>query len=202
MPKKTKKVDITDSESGKVLATTEIEVDERGTPISRIPSPSTEGSTDKTKEQLEDENADLKAKLEFIADSAFEKEKERLAMETGKDTAYIETPEQLEAFKQIVAKEKPEKREYWGTAPLNEAQRTGRTEKGYESYGEMLKDLRKRERLGDKEAKRILEELWKKAHGKLSDLPTEPSKEQREEYHEPTVGEGFYKIRKKKREEE
>ena len=201
--KKKKKVDIIDSETSELIATTEIETDERGVPINQAMQPNenpteTEPNEEDVISAQQEVIEDLKAKLEVVADREFERQKEELAKE-GIDVSGITEPEQLEqAKRELKAKNtgRYDSPTYASGAYLGERQRTGRSEKGYESYPEMLKDLRKRERLGDKEAKRILEALWKKART-LKGLPTEPSKEERKAYHEPTVGEGFYKVKKK-----
>ena len=164
---------------------------------------------EKSKEELEAELEHLKGTLEIISDKAYEEKVEALKSEFPESSEAIENlePEELDAFERGLRSQKREKPQYMGKAGLVDAQRVERFgrrsgEKGYPTAKAMLDDLRKAEREGSKEAKRILEELWKKLHGKLSDLPSEPSKEQRKEYHEPTVSEGFYKIRKKKKGED
>lgn len=158
-----------------------------------------EGSSGKSREELEEEVENLKGTLEMIADKAFDmhkKQKMNENPEIASEIAECDNPEDLEKIIQRHKTGRAEGKGAAGTAWLNEAQRSGRTEKGYSSYGAMLKDLRKRERLGDVEAKRILEELFRKART-LKGLSTEPSKEERKVYHEPSVSEQFYKVKKK-----
>ena len=212
--KKKKKVDIIDSETSELLATSEIEVDERGIPISKAQPSQNPTEREPSKEDVieaqQDVIADLRAKLEVVSDREFERQKEDLAKE-GIDVSNITEPEQLEqAKKELQAKRtgRSAGKGASGSSTL-EGQLRGSNphygEKAYPSYGAMIRDLRKSEKSPNPEvserATAILNALFKKAmlateKGKMR-LPSEIKgislEEQKEMLEKSKIPKRFYK---------
>jgi hypothetical protein len=131
-----------------------------------------EGKTDadaevekfKTEAELEEENQQLKEKINLIATEAFESKKRKL----GCSDPEITSLDQLEAWQkgQESAKQKP--RGFMdspvGSAPLEGNIRASQGYKeGYGSTEELIDDLRRQSHEGSKEAEKILGKLLEKA---------------------------------------
>lgn len=91
-------------------------------------------------EKIKDDPKALKKLEDAVAEAEEKKRKEEQAAKTG-------TGEGAGAA---------------GTAGLTTGQKTGKSETAYETYGAMIRDLRRRERAGDEEATRILNEFFLK----------------------------------------
>ena len=104
-------------------------------------------------EQIED----LKAKMELLASTEFNRQADFVEKMGYKRPS---TPEELEDVKDKIEDKKHNKNPS-GIAPLS-GQSSNYNREGYENYGEMLKTLRDREARGDQEAKEIMDKLFQK----------------------------------------
>jgi hypothetical protein len=112
----------------------------------------------KREAELQEENEDLKEKLNLIVQAQFEKKKREL----GCTDAEIDSIDKLEAWEKGRGEQKEESS---GSAPLNDAQKYGGSPpptEGFNSQEEMINELRKDAREGDKDAKRILDAMFLK----------------------------------------
>jgi len=118
-----------------------------------------EGKTTELEEKTT-ELEDLKGKATVIAEKMFQRKKEAL----GCYDELVTTPEQLEFWER--GHGKPVKSSPSGTVPLSDAQR-GINSQGYDSYEELVADLREKAKSTDQrvsqEAEAVLNELWKKS---------------------------------------
>jgi|GEM_PF-6114210 len=126
-------------------------------------------------EELEEEKEDYRSKLQLIADQAFEKRK--MELNAPED---VDTPEKLRGFELA----KTEKSTPSGTVSL--ASQNARENEGFDSYEEMIEHLisiESKKGLPSREAKKILNEFWKRSQKAIGDAkrPIEvvvPSNEQ------------------------
>jgi hypothetical protein len=113
------------------------------------------------KEDLESENEDLKAKLAIVAEKELERKMNQLDVPEHLRATFRADPSKLQGYE--LAKEKPRETPS-GSMPLNDAQIKSYVQKQGEfaSEAELIADLRKREREGDKSATKILAVLYTK----------------------------------------
>lgn len=123
--------------------------------------------------KLQEEKEDLEQKLTLIAEKEFDKRKDALSRE-GYNVDSVTTPEQLKALELQSQKFKRESWDGSGTAPLNSAQIYGTPltsdnqqeelgEREYDSTEDMILDLNKEAKSGNKVAEKVLNQLGNKA---------------------------------------
>ena len=121
---------------------------------------------EKLQQQLEEEKIakeDALNKLEMIAEAEFAKAKAKLGAPD-----YIETPEQLEKYKQEQESKKSDSKGAMGKAPLyNEPSSQISHVKEYGSFNEMMEDLQKRMNSDNKEVAQEAQNIQKQLFEKM-----------------------------------
>jgi len=117
----------------------------------------------KSPDELQAENEDLRLKLELVAERELERKLNNLQITDPELRAkFKNNPSQLLGYELAMKERFIEKGEVpSGSAPLNDRQ-IGASAKGYETHEEMIKDLRNRAKNGDSNAEIILNQLYKK----------------------------------------
>lgn len=111
------------------------------------------------KKDLEEENEDLKAKLQIVAEKELERKMNQLNVPESLKPTFRESPEKLQGF-ELAKKPMRDPNQNDSSMPLSPAQ-TGSPQGGYDSVEAMIDDLRKRAKI-DPNAKACLDALWKK----------------------------------------
>jgi len=149
--------------------------------------------SEKTKEELEEENEDFKAKLELLAEKELEARMSKLGIPEHERNYFRENPEGLKAYEMAKKSSIPSP-----SFPLDSQQLEA--QKGFNSYEEMVEALRKAEREGNKEAKRILNTLMQKAM--LGVKQSEKGHGLIEPNEQPSIHKYTYRKRKKRSEDD